>query len=96
VGVAGKPVVRVRIAPGGDPVTVGRSSGNRLFVDHHSVSKFHATVQMTRDGRLVVTDLGSTNGTFVNAETTQISGPRAVAPGDTIAFGDVAFRLEKV
>jgi hypothetical protein len=96
VGVAGKPVVRVRITPGGEPVTVGRSAGNRLFVDDGSVSKFHATVQMTRDGRLVVTDLDSTNGTFINAETARISGPRAVEPGDTIAFGDVAFRLEKV
>jgi hypothetical protein len=96
VGVSGKPVVRVRITPGGDPVTVGRSTGNRLLVDDGSVSKFHATVQMTQDGRLVVTDLDSTNGTFVNDETARISSPRAVAPGDTVTFGDIAFRLEKV
>jgi hypothetical protein len=96
VGLAGKHVVRVRITPGGEPVTVGRSAGNRLFVDDGSVSKFHATVQMTRDGRLVVTDLDSTNGTFVNDDAVRISGPRAIEPGDTVTFGDIAFRLEKV
>jgi pSer/pThr/pTyr-binding forkhead associated (FHA) protein len=51
---------------------------------------------MTRDGQLVVTDLGSTNGTFLNSEATPIATPRVVQPGDAIAFGDVAFRLEEV
>jgi len=96
VGVSGKPVVRVRITPGGEPISVGRSAGNRLFVDDGSVSKFHATVQMARDGRLVVTDLDSTNGTFVNDDAARITGPRTVEPGDVVTFGDIAFRLEKV
>jgi len=96
VGVGGKPVVRVRLDPGGEPLTVGRAAGNRLLVDHSSVSKFHATVALTRDNRLVVADLGSTNGTFVNDDRTPIDGPHAVAPGDTVAFGDVAFEIQKL
>lgn len=96
VGAGGKPVVRVTLAPGGDPVTIGRASGNRLHIDHDSVSKFHATITMSGDGRLRVSDLGSTNGTFVNGEKTPISGSRIIVPDDTVAFGDVPFRIEKL
>lgn len=96
VGPGGKPVVKVTIAPGGEPVTIGRASGNRLHVDHDSVSKFHATISMSVDGRLRVSDLGSTNGTFVNGEKTPISGSRIIVPDDTVAFGDVPFRIEKL
>lgn len=96
VGAGGKPVVRVHLAPGGEPVTVGRATGNRICIDHDSVSKFHATVGMSQDGRLVVADLGSTNGTFVGGEKKPIATARDVEPGDTIVFGDIPFRVEKV
>ena len=96
VGPGGKPVVRVQLLPGGDPVTVGRAAGNRLLIDHDSVSKFHATVALTRDNRLIVADLDSTNGTFVNAERAPIRGPRVVAPGDTIVFGEVPYEIQKL
>jgi hypothetical protein len=96
VGPGGKPVVRVRLEPGGEPVTVGRAAGNRLVVDHESVSKFHATIALTRDNRLVVADLGSTNGTFVNDERTPIEGPRVLAPGDTIVVGEVGYEIQKL
>ena len=69
---------------------------NRLLIDHDSVSKFHATVALTRDNRLVVADLGSTNGTFVNRERSPIDGARAIKPGDTIVFGEVAYEIQKL
>lgn len=96
VGAGGKPVVRVRLEPGGDPLTVGRAAGNRLLVDHESVSKFHATVTLTRDNRLVVADLGSTNGTYVGADRSPIGSPRVVEPGSRLVFGDVAFDVQKL
>lgn len=96
IGPGGKPVVRIQLQPGGDPLTVGRAAGNRLLIDHESVSKFHATVALTRDNRLVVADLGSTNGTFVNKDRSAIQGPRAIAPGDTIVFGEVPYEIQKL
>jgi pSer/pThr/pTyr-binding forkhead associated (FHA) protein len=95
VGAGGKPVVRVHLKPAGEPVTVGRASGNRISIDHASVSKFHATVSMAQDGRLFVADLGSTNGTFVNGEKEPVSGAHAVEPGDTIVFGEIPFTVER-
>ena len=96
VGPGGKPVVRVQLEPGGEPVTIGRVAGNRLLIDHDSVSKFHATVALTRDNRLVVADLGSTNGTFVNRERSPIAGARVISPGDTVVFGEVAYEIQKL
>ena len=70
VGRGGKPVVRLRLEPGGPPVTIGRAAGNRVLVDDESVSKFHATITLTQDNRIVVADLGSTNGTTIRRRVT--------------------------
>jgi pSer/pThr/pTyr-binding forkhead associated (FHA) protein len=50
---------------GSRPVTIGRSPDNDLPVDNLAVSTYHARVYY-EGGRLVVEDLESLNGTFVN------------------------------
>jgi pSer/pThr/pTyr-binding forkhead associated (FHA) protein len=53
------------IAPASE-VTIGRHPQNRIVLDHMSVSSRHARIRLLDSGQLVLTDLGSTNGTFVN------------------------------
>ena len=53
------------VSIGGKPVGIGRSPDNDLPVDNLAVSNFHARVYFEA-GRLVVEDLDSLNGTFVN------------------------------
>src|SRR5215510_4066185 len=50
---------------GGRPIGIGRSPDNDLPVDNLAVSNYHARVYFEA-GRLVVEDLASLNGTFVN------------------------------
>ena len=50
---------------GNRPVTIGRSPDNDLPVDNLAVSNYHARVYF-EGSRLVVEDLDSLNGTFVN------------------------------
>src|SRR5215475_803145 len=50
---------------GGQPIGIGRSPDNDLPVDNLAVSNYHARVYFEA-GRLVVEDLDSLNGTFVN------------------------------
>ena len=50
---------------GGRPIGIGRSPDNDLPVDNLAVSNYHARVYVEA-GRLVVEDLASLNGTFVN------------------------------
>jgi pSer/pThr/pTyr-binding forkhead associated (FHA) protein len=50
---------------GSRPITIGRAPDNDLAVDNLAVSNYHAKVYYEA-GRLVVEDLDSLNGTFVN------------------------------
>jgi pSer/pThr/pTyr-binding forkhead associated (FHA) protein len=51
----------------GMKLTIGRHVDNHIRIDHLSVSAHHAAVRLN-DQELVLTDLGSRNGTFVNDE----------------------------
>jgi pSer/pThr/pTyr-binding forkhead associated (FHA) protein len=52
------------VSPGAE-IVIGRDAGNEMVIDHPSVSSRHAKVRQSGRG-LFLTDLGSTNGTFVN------------------------------
>jgi hypothetical protein len=73
---------------------IGRGEGNDLQLDELKVSRFHAEVTVLKD-RLEVTDLGSTNGTFVNGERLKPSEPRALKEGDEVCFGAAKFTVAK-
>ncbi len=77
--------------PQGDLI-VGREIGLGLsLVGESTVSRKHA--QITRSGAsVVVTDFGSTNGTYVNG--VKVAGDMALTPGDAVQFGSVRFRFE--
>jgi pSer/pThr/pTyr-binding forkhead associated (FHA) protein len=65
---------------------LGREQGTAdLVIEDPGVSRRHARL-FPENGALVVEDLGSSNGTYVNGE--RISGPVAVAPGDEVQLGD--------
>src|SRR3972149_1248897 len=46
---------------------LGRSSRNDFQIDHHSISRFHAEIELN-DERMFVRDMDSTNGVFVNGK----------------------------
>ncbi len=56
---------RQSCALGREPVSIGANPGNDLVLEDRFVSSFHCRVQ-ARNGRLIVRDLGSTNGTRVD------------------------------
>jgi pilus assembly protein CpaF len=72
-------------------LTVGRVQGNELMLPKGNVSKRHARV-LYRDGRFIVTDLNSTNGTYVNRR--RITQATIVREGDRIYVGDFVLRIE--
>ncbi|MCB9600612.1 MAG: diguanylate cyclase [Sandaracinus sp.] len=63
---------------------VGRTSATPIHLMDPEVSRRHARF-VVQGQRVVVEDLGSTNGTFVNG--VQISGPTELADGDKIQIG---------
>lgn len=72
--------------------TVGRDDGLGLsLIGESSVSRQHARFDRAGDS-VRLTDLGSTNGTFVNGS--RLQGETALSVGDSVQFGAVAFRFE--
>jgi pilus assembly protein CpaF len=72
-------------------VSVGRVQGNHIVLPKGNVSKRHARL-LYRDGRFIVTDLNSTNGTYVNRR--RIAQATIVREGDRIYVGDFVLRVE--
>lgn len=71
-------------------VTAGRNPHHALAFDPEAdaeVSGNHAEFKVGPSGKLEVTDLGSSNGTFVNGERIERGKPATVDPGGTIRFG---------
>ena len=66
--------------------TIGRAMENDIVITSKRVSREHAGIE--RQGRRVVLfDLGSTNGTFLNDE--RVLAPTALRDGDRVFIGDV-------
>jgi hypothetical protein len=80
----------------GTRVSVGRTKENDIPIDDPSVSKFHASVMVNSDGRIVVADTGSTNGTFVDGE--RIAYGKAMTVNRNVKFGtvEVMFAVETI
>jgi len=87
--------VRLSFKVGGKRLNVGRATDIDLCLPHASVSKVHATLMVNRDGALLVSDTGSTNGTFINGRRITYGEARQIADGDVIGFGDVEVRFRK-
>jgi len=69
---------------------VGSAQGNALVLDDRRVSRVHCEIQLGQS-MITVRDLGSTNGTFVDAARVRDAD---VAPGSIVRAGDSAFRIE--
>ena len=72
-------------------VDVGREPNLPLHLDEDTqVSRRHARIT-AQGGQVVVEDLGSTNGTYVNDQ--PISSPRTLNPGDKVRIGLTVLEL---
>jgi hypothetical protein len=70
------------------PSTIGRGRGTSIVLPHPLVSRQHCEL-FEADGQLMVRDLGSLNGTFVNNERVTES---PLPPGELLTVGTVTFR----
>ena len=65
---------------------LGRAAEARVWIDLARVSRHHARI-VVDDGRAVLEDLGSRNGTFLRGE--RVTAPTELADGDEICIGPV-------
>lgn len=79
-----------RVVPLQGRMTVGRGEGCDIVLEATEVSRQHAALEAAQDG-VVVEDLDSSNGTFVNGERIR---KKQAGRGDEIAFDKLRFRVE--
>lgn len=75
---------------GTEPLVIGRLPECAVVLGDTNISRRHAQVALD-DGAVVVTDLGSTNGTFLNGRRITRA---TVRPGDEITVGTSRLRVE--
>lgn len=77
----------------GDVLTIGREASNAVAINDAEVSRKH-TQLVFQGGKYIITDLGSTNGTFVNGQ--RLTGQHVLQPGEIISLGEQISLLYEV
>jgi pilus assembly protein CpaF len=72
-------------------VTIGRLAGNDIVLAKGNVSKYHSRIVL-KDGKFIIVDMKSTNGTFVNGK--KIAAPQVIRPADKVYIGDYILNVE--
>jgi serine phosphatase RsbU (regulator of sigma subunit) len=74
------------------PATIGRTAPAEIILEGGTVSRRHCRLELAED-RILLSDLGSTNGTFVNGE--PVTSPVALQDGALIAVGAHRLRYHR-
>ncbi len=74
-----------------EETTIGRTQENDIAIKNFLVSRHHAKIY-TKDGKVVIKDLGSANGTFVNGIRVEEAELRT---GDVILIGNYVLKFYK-
>ncbi|MES2857493.1 MAG: FHA domain-containing protein, partial [Bdellovibrionota bacterium] len=77
-----------------DEVVIGRMDDCALTIEHPDVSRRHLVLK-AKNGQIIVEDLGSSNGTFVNGNKLQPKTPHVIQSSDQVKLGRViALKIE--
>lgn len=74
-------------------ITIGRVQGNDIVLPKQNVSKRHSRIVL-KNGKFVISDLKSTNGTYVNGR--KITTPMVIKETDKIYIGDFVLSTELI
>jgi pSer/pThr/pTyr-binding forkhead associated (FHA) protein len=98
---SGKSASRVAVVEGalkgksfdvGDELTIGRAEKCHITLDDTYVSQVHARI-FSRDDTVMVEDLGSTNGTYLNRH--RLGAPAELQRGDQLKIGKTVLEMRK-
>jgi len=76
----------------GGRMMIGRVEDNDLRLVGEKISRHHAVIELDPDGRAVLSDLGSRNGTYVDG--VRLAEPRVLEGGERLRFGDEHVMVE--
>src|SRR3954471_7939195 len=74
-----------------EEITIGRVDENDICLPRGNISKKHTRI-VCKDGKVIVLDLKSTNGPYVNGR--KLAGPQVIGPSDKVYIGDFILNVE--
>ena len=74
-----------------EEITIGRVDENDICLPKGNISKKHTKI-VVKDNKIIVLDLKSTNGTYVNGK--KLAGPQVITPSDKVYVGDFILSVE--
>lgn len=74
-----------------DAIVLGRGQDADFFLDDPYASAFHMRLSMS-DSNLTLTDLGTTNGTYVNGR--RVTTPVTLSKGDAVQVGKTILEVQ--
>ncbi|MFE7115444.1 FHA domain-containing protein [Streptomyces sp. NPDC057654] len=81
------------VALQGQTISLGRAHDSTIVLDDDYASSRHARIYPDRDGKWIVEDLGSTNGTYLDR--TRLTTPTPIPLGAPIRIGKTVIELRK-
>lgn len=75
------------------PKIIGRKAGCEVFFRDRSVSKIHAEIFKDEKGKFFLTDLNSTNGSYLNNKNLEPKIPFQLNDGDFLKLGNVVLKF---
>lgn len=74
--------------------SLGRTKENDVSIDDVSVSKHHVSLLLDNSGKLLVADVGSTNGTFINGNRIAYGEVTEIEENDVLRLGEIEVLLQ--
>lgn len=87
---------RVELRPEGAPAYIGRAAGTGVRMDDPSVSRLHCSLTLRGVGIVVIADVGSANGTYVNQDLLGRDEARSLSVGDVVGVGDFKLTVSQI
>lgn len=79
------------VIPLESPLTIGSGTDNWLSLESDQIERVHCRLQLSPDGRVVVQDLSTASGTWIEASRV-VQG--RLKPGESLTLGEYRFRLD--
>ncbi|MEO8648292.1 MAG: FHA domain-containing protein [Acidobacteriota bacterium] len=93
-GIDGKDIEKVLSIKTGGRIGFGRTKENDLMIADDSVSKYHGSVMLDSESKLMISDTGSTNGILINGSRIPYGKAVVLRPEDSLTIGAVEVSFE--